>query len=103
MNRGYVDYHKGKPIKTKFQSFPVLEAIGYDYDNGAGKMQRVADMLRANGEGKTEGKTESNAPVTLSAAEPVITAEIVEVIPLAEAVAVPVSEEGHAPMAPRAE
>lgn len=103
VNRGYVDYLKGKPIKTKFRSFPVLEPIGYDYDNGAGKMQRVADMLRANGEGKTEGKTESDAPVTLSAAEPVVVAEVVEVIPLAEAVAVPVSEEGHAPMAPRAE
>lgn len=101
--RGGVDYLKGKPMKTSFKDFPVVKSLGYDRDNGPGKMQKVADMLRANGEGKTEGKTESNAPVTLSAAEPVITAEIVEVIPLAEAVAVPVSEEGHAPMAPRAE
>lgn len=110
-NRGYVDYLKGKPIKTKFRSFPVLETIGYDYDNGAGKMQRVADMLRAKktsaskasaSGGAGEGKTESNAPVTLSAAEPVVVAEVVEVIPLAEAVAVPVSEEGYAPMAPMA-
>ena len=102
-NRGWVDYLKGKPIKIKFQNFPVLYRGEYEEDAGEGKMQRVADMLRANGEGKTEGKTESNAPVTLSAAEPVVVAEVVEVIPLAEAVAVPVSEEHHAPMAPRAE
>jgi len=102
-NRGWVDYLKGKPIKIKFQNFPVLYRGEYEENAGEGKMQRVADMLRANGEGKTEGKTESNAPVTLSAAEPVVVAEVVEVIPLAEAVAVPVSEEGHAPMAPRAE
>ena len=102
-NRGWVDYLKGKPIKIKFQNFPVLYRGEYEENAGKGKMQRVADMLRANGEGKTEGKTESDAPVTLSAAEPVVVAEVVEVIPLAEAVAVPVSEEHHAPMAPRAE
>ena len=38
-----IDYWIGKPIKTNFESYPVLNRRGYDRDAGAGKMQNVAD------------------------------------------------------------
>ena len=46
------------------------------------------------------GVAPDSASAPLSAAGPVVVAEVVEVIPLAEAVAVSVDEEGLAPMAP---
>lgn len=41
----YVDYFYGKPIKTEFSTYPVLESRLYDRDAPT-TMQKVADALR---------------------------------------------------------
>ena len=38
----YVDYFYGKPIKTDFSTFPILDSMGYDRDAGKCKMEEVA-------------------------------------------------------------
>lgn len=43
--RGYVDWFKGKPIKTDFSTFPMLSCRGYERDAGRGMMQKVADGI----------------------------------------------------------
>ena len=40
-----VDYFKGKPIKTNFNSHPTYNSFGYDRDAGRGMMQKVADGM----------------------------------------------------------
>ena len=47
LNRDYVDYLKGKPIKTNFRKFPVLFRCAYEENAGKGKMQNAANILRA--------------------------------------------------------
>ena len=38
----YIDYFKGRPIKTNFENFPELNPFLYDRDAGEGTMQKVA-------------------------------------------------------------
>lgn len=115
-NRGWVDYLKGKPIKINFKKFPVLYRGEYEEDAGKGKMQNVANKLRAKASASGNPSLfSSGIDFSANAVElisnstfdepvpPVAMAEVVEVIPLAEAVAVPVGEENVAPVAPRAE
>ena len=40
-----VDYFKGKPIKTNFNSHPTYNSLGYDRDAGLGMMQKVVDGM----------------------------------------------------------
>lgn len=39
----YIDYFKGRPIKTNFDKFPELDPFLYDRDAGEGTMQKVAN------------------------------------------------------------
>ncbi len=39
----YIDYFKGRPIKTNFENFPVLNPSGYDRDAGIGTMRKVSE------------------------------------------------------------
>lgn len=52
----YIDYFFGKPIKTDFANYPILESRLYDRDAGSGTMQAVADST-AKYVGKTEKLT----------------------------------------------
>ena len=42
-NDTYVDYFRGKPIKTNFETYPNLCSGGYDRDAGNGMMQKVVN------------------------------------------------------------
>ena len=42
LQRQYVDYFLGKPIKTDFTNYPRLRSIGYDRDAGEGTMLKVS-------------------------------------------------------------
>ncbi len=41
----YVDYFKGKPIKTNFSTFPILNSHLYDRDAGENMMNQVKEYL----------------------------------------------------------
>lgn len=56
----YVDYFLGKPIKTDFSKYPVLESYLYDRDAGPGTMQKVADGMGPS-IGATKKLTETEA------------------------------------------
>ena len=43
IEKNYIDYFKGRPIKTDFENFPVLKPSGYDRDAGVGTMQKVSE------------------------------------------------------------
>lgn len=53
INRQYVDYFFGKPIKTDFSSFPILKARSYDNDAGECTMLQVSQR-NAKHIGKTQ-------------------------------------------------
>ena len=44
----YVDYFFGKPIKTNFENYPILDSKIYDRDAGKGVMERVAKNCYEN-------------------------------------------------------
>ena len=43
------DYVKGKPLKTSFDRFPLLNSFGYDRDQGGpGTLQKLVNALKAS-------------------------------------------------------
>jgi hypothetical protein len=42
----YFDYIKGRPIKTDFKKFPLLNSNGYDRDNGNGSFQKCVNNIK---------------------------------------------------------
>lgn len=49
MDRNYVDYLAGKPIKIKLEHWPTVDGRCYDRENGQGAMAKVARMLAESG------------------------------------------------------
>ena len=49
IDSGFVDYLAGKPMKFSLRSWPEVNCLGYDRDNGAGAMARVAEALKKSG------------------------------------------------------
>ena len=45
-NYNYIDYVKGKAIKTDFSTFPKLESALYNKYNGKGKMEQILKHMK---------------------------------------------------------
>ncbi len=47
IRHGYIDYFRGRAIKTKLKAEPVVDGCNYDRDTEVGSFVRIANRVRA--------------------------------------------------------
>ena len=56
----YFDYVKGRPLKTSFDRFPLLDSVGYDRDQGGpGTLQKLVNKLQESASPDTQGASQN--------------------------------------------